>query len=182
MTLLDPQRLFAHAFDLIDRVGDEQQRRAVVFDQVIDASLAFLLEHEVADGQGLVDDEDVGGRRRRDSEGNARCHARRIVLERHVDEVAHFGEVHNGVEILIDELFAVAQQRAVQVDVLASGQLRVEASAQLDERRDGAVDVARTACRLEYAGNDLEHGGLARTVRADDAVNLTAVHGEADVL
>ena len=71
-------------------------------------------------------------------------------------------------EVLIDEFARVAQQRAVEVHVFACSQLHIETSAQLDERRDVAVDGARALRGLQHASDDLQHGGLARAVRAEE--------------
>ena len=80
--------------------------------------------------------------------------------------------------MLLDELLRIAQKRAVQEDVLARGELHVEAGAELDQRRDAAVDGAGALGGLEHAGDDLEHGGLARAVRAQDAEHVALADGE----
>ena len=49
-----------------------------------------------------------------------------------------------------------AQDRAVEVDVLAAGQLGVEAGADLQQAADPAVDLGAPGGRLGDAGEDLE--------------------------
>ena len=68
-TLLDPQGALAHALDLLDGMRDKEQRRAAG-DQLLDAVLALLLETEVANREGLVDDEYVRRGDRRDGKRN----------------------------------------------------------------------------------------------------------------
>ena len=77
----------------------------------------------------------------------------------------------------------VAKQRAVEVDVLARGELDVKAGAELDERRDVAAhDARRPQLGSSTPAMHLEHGRLARAVRAHKADDLAAAHLEANVL
>lgn len=82
----------------------------------------------------------------------------------------------------IDELLGVAEESAVEVDVLARGELEVEARAELDEWRDVAAHDALALAGFEHAGDDLEHGRLARSVGANQADDLAGLHLEGDVL
>ena len=75
-----------------------------------------------------------------------------------------------------------AQDRAVEVDVLAAGQLGVEAGAHLQQAGDPAVDLGAAAGRLGDAREDLEQRDLARAVAADDADDLALLDLEGDVL
>jgi hypothetical protein len=76
---------------------------------------------------------------------------------------------------------AHAQNRAVEEDVLAAGQLGVEAGAYLQQRADPAADPAPAAGGLGDAREDLEQGALARAVAADDPHHLAALDLERDV-
>ena len=69
----------------------------------------------------------------------------RIGLDRRVDELAQLGEVDDLVEALLDLALGEAEHDAVDEDVLAAGDLRMKAGAELDQRRDAAVDAH--ACR-----------------------------------
>lgn len=113
-----------------------------VVDEVLDALLAFLLEEHVADGERLVDDEDVGLGDGGDGERDARDHAGGKVLHGHVYEVGQLGEVDDLLEVSVDELLGVAEESAVEVDVLARGELEVKTCAEPDERSDVATDDA----------------------------------------
>ena len=57
----------------------------------------------------------------------------------------------------------------------------VESGAELDERRDAAVDAHRAARRLGDAGDELQRGALARAVAADDAEGRSLRHAERDI-
>lgn len=113
-----------------------------IVDEVLDALLAFLLEEHVADGEGLVHDEDVrlgdGGDCKRD----ARDHAGGEVLHEHVHEIGQLGKLDDLLEVRVDEFLGVAGQGAVEVDVLARGELEVKARAELDQ----GVRYCRARC------------------------------------
>ena len=59
---------------------------------------ALLLEGDVADGEHLVDDQDLGLEVRRDGEGETQLHAARVALHRRVDEGPDVGELDDLVE------------------------------------------------------------------------------------
>ena len=74
-----------------------------------------------------------------------------------------------------------AEDRAVQVDVLAPGQLGVEAGADLEQRADAAGDLGPAGGRLGDARQDLEQRALAGAVAADDPDHLARTDLERDV-
>lgn len=84
--------------------------------------------------------------------------------------------------MLLHELLGVTQKRTVEEDVLTRGELEVETSAQLDEGRDVATNRHGALRGLEHAGDDLEHGGLTRTVGSHQANDLALLNLEAHVL
>ena len=67
-------------------------------------------------------------------------HAARVELDRRVDEVGQVGEGDDLVEALLDLGLGEAEQHAVDVDVLPSCHLAVEADADTEQRRDSAPD------------------------------------------
>src|SRR6185295_13174528 len=75
-----------------------------------------------------------------------------------------------------------AQDRAVQVDVLAPGEVPVEARAHFDEGGYAAGHPDGAPRRPHDPGEQLQDGALPRAVGADDAEGLRAVHAERDVL
>ena len=142
VALLDPDRALADALDLVHGVAHEQDGDVAIVDEVLDALLAFLLEEHVANGERLVDDEDVGLGDGGDGERDARDHAGGKVLHGHVHKVGQLGEVDDLLEVSVDELLGVAEESAVEVDVLARGELEVKTCAEPDERSDVATDDA----------------------------------------
>lgn len=182
VALLDPDRALADALDLVHGVAHEQHGDVAVLDEMLDATLALLLEEHVADGERLVDDEDVGLGDGGDGERDARDHARGEVLHGHVHEVGQLGKVDDLLEVRVDELLGVTEERAVEVDVLAGGELEVETRAELDQGRDVTADDALALAGLQHAGDDLEHGGFAGAIGANQAHDLAGLHLEGDVL
>ncbi len=63
-------------------------------------------------------------------------HAGRVGLDRRVDELLHLGELDDLVEAPRHLALREAEHDAVDEDVLAAGDLRMEAGAELDQRRD----------------------------------------------
>ena len=163
-------------------MADKQDGDVAGIDEALDALLALILEEYVADRKRLINDEDIGLGDRGDGEGDARHHARGEVLHRHIDEVGELGKVDDLLEMLVDEILGVTQQGAIEIDVLASGELQVKTGSQLDQRGDIAADDAFAFAGLEHAGDDLEHGGLTRAVGPHQTHDLAAVDGERDVL
>ena len=78
-------------------MADEDHGAAFTLD-VGHAAEALALELGVADGKDLIDDEDVrlemGGHR----EGQSKVHARRVPLDRGVEELSEAGELDDLVE------------------------------------------------------------------------------------
>ena len=100
----------------------------------------------------LVDEEDLGLDVDGQREGEPRVHARRVVLHLVVDERLELGERDDLVEDLRDVAPRQAEDRPVQEEVLAAGEVGVESGAELEERGDaaGLAHVARwsaAACR-----------------------------------
>ena len=104
---------------------------------------ALALEGGVADRQHLVDEQDVGAGARGHREGDAHLHARGVVLELLVHRALELGERDDVVVHRVDLGPREAEQGAVEVDVLAPGELGVEADAELDEGHEPAVDARR---------------------------------------
>jgi hypothetical protein len=117
---------------------------------------ALLLEGEVAHGEHLVDDEDVRLEVRCDGEAEADVHPARVPLDGLVEVFLDTGERDDLVEPSVDLLLRHPEQGPVQIDVLASGQLGVEAGSDLEESADAAGKVHVAGRRLCELGEDLE--------------------------
>ena len=182
MTLFDPCSLVAQTLDLVIVMRNDKHRHAVLFDQLRDAVFALLLEHEVAYGKYFVNDQNLRHDNRSNRKGNARHHAGRVVLHGHVQELFHLGKFNDVVKVFFNELLRVAQERAVQVDVFARGKLHIEARTKFDERSNVAINHARPVAGLQHAGDDLQNGGFAGTVRAQNAKHIALLHFKGDIV
>ena len=172
-------------------VAETLDRRQIVRDEhdraPLDRRLAHLLQRasleiHVSDGKHLVDDEDLGIEVGRDGEGQANEHAARVALHRGVDEGADTGELHDLLVAIEDVPAAEAQQRPVEEDVLAPGELGVKAGSDLQQRGRPAVELDASLGRQRDARQQLEHRALAGAVPADDPHRLAVMNVEADVL
>ena len=67
----------------------------------------------------------------------------RVALDRRVEELLDLGEGDDLVELARDLARRHAEDRAVEEDVLAAGELGVKAGADLEQAADAAVDIAR---------------------------------------
>ena len=154
----------AQALHGVAVVADEQQGRAVV-EHALDALVAGELKARVADGQRFVEDEDLRLDRRRHGEGEAHVHAARVDLHRLIDELADVGEARDRVEARADLVLGEAEQRAVEIDVLAAAELGVEAGAELEQRRDAAAHLDAAGARRQRAGDELQQRALPLPLR-----------------
>ncbi len=142
---------------------------------------AFPLKGKIANGEDLIDEQNLRLKMRRHGEGQARLHAAAIVLERTIQEFSHFGEAYDLVEFARDFLTAHAENCAVEIDVLASGELRMKAGADLEEAAHGSADL-RPSCR--WLGNpreDLEESGLPGPIPPDHSDYFAGLDLEGDV-
>ncbi len=122
--------------------------RAAAVPDVLHLVQALLLEPGVADGEDLVDQQDLGLEMGGHCERQTHVHPARVVLHRRIEELLDLGEGDNLVELLLDLGPLHPEDDAVQEDVLAAGQLVVEAGAHFQERPDAAADVGIPAGRL----------------------------------
>ena len=94
----------------------------------------------------------------------------RVALDRRVEEPLDLGEGDDLVELARDLGARHAEDGAVEVDVLAAGQLGVKAGADFEQaRRRGRGSSTRPSRRLGDARQDLQQRALAGAVAADDA-------------
>ena len=108
--------------------------------QVADALKALGLERSVADRQNFVEQEYIGVEVRGDGEAEAHVHPRREAFDGRVEKLTDARELDDAVELLGYPASAHAEYRAVQINVLAPGQLRVEAGADFDEGGEATVN------------------------------------------
>jgi len=117
----------------------------------------------------------------RHGESEAHVHARRVVFDRRIEEPLHLGEGHDLVELAPNLGARHAQDGAVQEDIFAAAEFGVKAGADLEQRGDPAANGDAPRRRLGDAREDLQQGGFARAVAADDADDFAALHLERHV-
>src|SRR5204862_6469397 len=99
-------------------------------------------------------------------------------LRRLVKALADAGEFDEAVEALVDLAAREAEHDAVDVDVLAAGDLRMKPRAQFDQRGDASVHRHRSAGRFENAGDDFQQRRFSRAVASDHAERFAAMDRE----
>ena len=178
--MLQPEDLVAEAADGVQVVGDEDDGAALGAEG-LDLVDAAALEVLVADGEDLIDEEDLGVGVGGDGEAQAQGHARGVGADGVVDELAQLSEGDDVGDELLGVGGAEAEQRAVHADVLAAGEVAVEAEAEVEQGGQRGAQAELPLCGAGDAGDELHQGALARAVVADDAEGLPAPDLERDV-
>src|SRR5262249_50532418 len=105
---------------------------------------AFLLKIGVTDGQHFIDDQYAGIEMGGDSECKPHIHAGGISLHRRVEEFFYAGKIDDLLEFRIDLFSGHPENGAVEINVLASGQLGVKAGTDFQQTADAAADFDAT--------------------------------------
>ena len=131
----------------------DEHDRAPGLAQVLHPTETPALELGVTDGQHLVDEQDLRLEVRGDRECQAHGHPARVPLHRSVEERLDTGEVDDLVE-LADTISRLLhpEDRAVQEDVLATRQLRVEAGPDLEQAADASANLRSTLASATRSG------------------------------
>jgi hypothetical protein len=108
-------------------------------------------------------------------------HPARVTLHGRVDELLDAGELDDVGELALDLPAFHAEDRAVQEDVLAAGQLGVEARTDLEQAADAAADDGAAARRRRDPRQHLEQRRLPGAVAPDHAEDFALAHAEAHV-
>ncbi len=114
--------------------------------------------------------------------GQPHVHAAAVALHGGVEEALDLGEGDDLVEAAADLGPTHPQHRATQVNVLAAGQLRVEAGADFEQTPHAAAQPDVAGRRLGDAAEDFEQRRFARAVAADHADDLAGLDLERHVL
>lgn len=178
--MVEPEGAFAKLLDHGGGVGDTEESTALIA-QITDFGEALGLEGVVADGQYFVDEEEIGFDVDGDGESEPDHHAAGVGAERFVDEVGQAGEVDDLVEQGEGAAAGQAEEGGVEVDVLAAGEIGVEAGAEFEERGDAAVDGDAAVVGLGQAGDEAEQGAFAGAVGADDGHVFALFDAKGDI-
>ncbi len=175
---VDLDRAVAQLRDCGELVRDEDHR-APGAAELLHAAEATALELGVADGEHLVDEQDLRLEMSGDGESETHVHPARVPLHRRVDELLDPGELDDRVVAPVDLAALHPEDRPVQIDVLAAGELGMEACSDLEQAADAAANLDAPRGRRRDAGEDLEQRRLPGAVPADDAEHLALLHLEA---
>src|SRR5262249_34312337 len=104
-----------------------------------------------------------------------------IALHGRVDKLVDPGEIDDLVELLANFGTAHSEDRAVEEDVLAAGELGVETGADFQEAGDAAVDFDAASRRLGDLRENFEECAFSCPARTDDADTLSGLHVDRDV-
>ncbi len=159
-------------------VTDEEDGSAVDGD-VVHLAEALLLELLIADGQDLVDEEDLRLEVCRYGERQADVHAAGVPLHGRVEELRHTGELDDGIEGPIDLFAGHPENGTVQEDVLTPGELRMETCADLEQAADPAPEVDAAGRWGSDPRQELQQRALPRAVAPDDTQHLALLDFEA---
>src|SRR6267154_4313748 len=119
---------------------------------------------------------------RSDREGQPHIHARRIAVHRSVEKSVDLGEGDDLVEFALDLDAAHAEDRAVEVNVFTTAELRVKPGSNLEQAGNAASQHHSTGGRLGDAAEDLEQRAFTGAVAADNAHHLAWLYLEGDIL
>src|SRR5438876_189711 len=98
-----------------------------------------------------------------------------------VEEFVDFGEGDDFVELSLNLNSRHAEDCAVEEDVFASGQFRVEAGADFEQAGHAASDVDAAFGGFGNSAQDFQQGALSRAVAADYSQDFALFDFEADV-
>src|SRR4051812_25810283 len=98
-----------------------------VFSKLRDPIKAFSLKRGVSHREDLVEQKNVRIEVGRDGESQPDVHAGRVALYRHIDVTSHAGELDNAFQFAPDFGAAHSKHRAVEVNILHTGELGMKA-------------------------------------------------------
>jgi hypothetical protein len=110
------------------------------------------------------------------------AHPGGVVLQLQIDELLQLGEGNDFVEPLARLLARETEHDGVDHDVVARGQVWVEANPQLDERRETPAHLNGAGVDCVDPSQTLEQRGLSAAVAADDAEELAVLDLEAHIV
>jgi len=116
-------------------MSNEEDGSALVQGDILHFSKALLLEIEVAYGEHLVNNEDLGIQVGRNRETKADVHAAGVSFDGSVDELRYSGKIDYLVELPQYLLLFHAHDGAIQENVLSTGELGMKSRPDLEQAR-----------------------------------------------
>ncbi len=112
--------------------------------KLVDLAHASLAECDIAHREGFIHDQDFGI----DMGGHRECepqdHAGGICPDGLADEVPDLSEALNGGKSCIDFFTREAEQRPIEINVVAAGEFGRKTGAQFQQRREPSMDLDRS--------------------------------------
>ena len=164
-------------FDEAKVVGNEENG-GLLFAEFFKFADTAVGEDGVADGEGFIDDKDLGIDVDGGGEGEADIHAAGILFNGTVDVIADFGESFDRLHVTEHLGARDTKDLAVDEDVFAAGEVGVEASSKFEERGEASARDHSAGGGAQDSGDDLEEGTLTAAVRAHETHDLAAFDGE----
>jgi hypothetical protein len=90
------------------------------------------------------------------------------MLQRGIDKILNFSKGDNLIEFAADFLPAHAQDCAVQVGILAAGQLRMKTRAHFEETAHSAIDFSAPNRGLCDPGENFQQSGFSSSISANE--------------
>src|SRR6267378_6962117 len=177
---VDPDHSFAQPPDLTHLVTYEHNGTTAL-GNLAHFPKAFLLELQIAYGQHLVHQQNLGLELSSHGEGQSHLHARAEMLERRINEFIHLGERHNLIKFALDLTLAHAKNGPAQENVLAARELGMETCSNLKQAAHPSVNLGKTRRRARNPREDLEQCGLASSIATNQTNDRTFQNVERNV-
>src|SRR5262249_52950563 len=113
--------------------------------------------------------------------GQAQVHAAAVALDWRIQKAFDLCKGHHLVKLRFDLRPGHAENRAIEKDVLATSQFRMETGAHFKEARDPAAQNHPAFRRLRDPAQDLQQRRFARPVAPDDAEHLASLDLETHI-
>src|SRR4029077_15322865 len=149
-----------------------KEDRASVLGHVSHFAETLSLESSVTHGEDLIHQQNLRFEVSGDGESEAHLHAGAVMLERGINELFHFGEGYDLVELSCDLFLAHAEDGAAEKSVFAAGEFGMKPGAHFEQAAHPPPDLGEPFCGPRDASENLQEGGLARAVAADDSHHL----------
>src|SRR6266849_2740269 len=115
------------------------------------------------------------------SKSQANVHAATVAFYRGIEKTFDLGEGHDLVKLRFDLGPGHAENRAIEKDIFATSQFRMETGADFKQASDPAAHNCPAFRRLSDPTQDLQQCRFARPVASDNAEHLTALDLEAHI-
>ena len=116
---------------------------------------AFLLKRHISHRKNFIHDHDLSIQMRSHRERQLDIHTGGVALHRSIDELTAFGEFDDVLHVGVDLSLCHAENRAIHVDVLTSGELSMKACADLQHGSHTPIQADSAARRSGHTRDNL---------------------------